>query len=96
LGTADQFPLKLFCDIDLLSIKNLKMSVEMKQTGAVMTAAFSRFENKQKYVKSTYVPPHQRSITPTVSKPENKFNGGKKQNDFAQSFKLCGFNFTQS
>ena len=63
------------------------MSVEMKQTGAVMTAAFSRFENKQKYVKSTYVPPHQRTITPTVSKAENKFNGGKKQNDFAQSYK---------
>jgi len=53
-----------------------------------MTATFSRNENKPKYAKSTYVPPHQRNST--LSKFENnKTNGGKKHNtEYTQSYKL--------
>lgn len=52
-----------------------------------MTATFSRNENKPKYAKSTYVPPHQRNST--LSKFENnKTNGGKKHNtEYTQSYK---------
>jgi len=57
----------------------------MQKVGA-MTATFSVRENKPKYVKSTYVPPHQR--TSTVSKFENNKNGGKKHTEYTQSYKL--------
>ena len=62
------------------------MSVEAMQKVGAMTATFSVRENKPKYVKSTYVPPHQR--TSTVSKFENNKNGGKKHTEYTQSYKL--------
>ena len=81
------------------------MAETLKQVG--LTATFSvpthrvaGFENKQKYQKSTYVPPHQRN-KPTVVKTtakiafENKFNGGKKQNDYSQTYKPPGLTFVK-
>jgi len=62
------------------------MSVEAMQKVGAMTATFSVRENKPKYVKSTYVPPHQRNST--VSKFENNKNGGKKHTEYTQSYKL--------
>jgi len=63
------------------------MSVETMQKVGSMAATFSvQRENKPKYVKSTYVPPHQR--TSTVSKFENNKNGGKKHTENTQSYKL--------
>jgi hypothetical protein len=59
-----------------------------------LTAAFSRnSENKPKYVKSTYVPPHQRN-KPTQKSFDQKFtNGGKKSLDYNNSYKPWGLNF---
>jgi hypothetical protein len=63
------------------------MSVETMQKVGSMTATFSvQRENKPKYAKSTYVPPHQRNST--VSKFENNKNGGKKHTEYTQSYKL--------
>lgn len=61
------------------------MSVEAMQKVGAMTATFSVRENKPKYVKSTYVPPHQRNST--VSKFENNKNGGKKHTEYTQLYK---------
>lgn len=62
------------------------MSVETMQKVGSMTATFSvQRENKPKYAKSTYVPPHQRNST--VSKFENNKNGGKKHTEYTQSYK---------
>jgi len=54
-----------------------------------MTAAFSRPENKQKYSKSTYVPPHQRNKPTQKSSFDQKFtNGGNKKSlDYNNSYK---------
>jgi len=54
-----------------------------------MTAAFSRSENKQKYSKSTYVPPHQRNKPTQKSSFDQKFtNGGNKKSlDYNNSYK---------
>lgn len=55
-----------------------------------MTAAFSRTENKPKYSKSTYVPPHQRNKpTQKSSSFDQKFtNGGNKKSiDYSNSYK---------
>ena len=56
-----------------------------------MTAEFTPRENKPKYVKSTYVPPHQRNST--ASKFESNKIGGKKHNEYTQSYKL-GFSIS--
>lgn len=61
---------------------------EMKQVG--LTAAFSgrMAENKQKYVKSTYVPPHQRNKPAPKTSFDQKFTqGGKKSVDYNNSYK---------
>lgn len=56
-----------------------------------MTAAFSRTENKPKYSKSTYVPPHQRNkpTQKSSSSFDQKFtNGGNKKSiDYSNSYK---------
>jgi len=54
-----------------------------------MTAAFSRTENKPKYSKSTYVPPHQRNKPTQKSSFDQKFNNGgnKKSLDYNNSYK---------
>jgi len=59
-----------------------------------MTATFSRTENKQKYSKSTYVPPHQRN-KPTQKSFDQKFtNGGNKKSlDYNNSYKPRGSTF---
>ena len=51
-----------------------------------MTAEFTPRENKPKYAKSTYVPPHQRNSS--ASKFESNKMGGKKHNEYTQSYKL--------
>jgi hypothetical protein len=62
--------------------------IENKQQQVGLTAAFSaRTENKPKYVKSTYVPPHQRN-KPTQKSFDQKFtNGGKKSLEYNNSYK---------
>jgi len=54
-----------------------------------MTAAFSRPENKPKYSKSTYVPPHQRNKPTQKSTFDQKFTigGNKKSLDYNNSYK---------
>lgn len=60
------------------------MSVAMQKVGP-MTAEFTPRENKPKYAKSTYVPPHQRNSS--ASKFESNKMGGKKHNEYTQSYK---------
>ena len=61
-----------------------------------MTAAFSRIENKPKYSKSTYVPPHQRNKPTQKSSFDQKFtNGGNKKSlDYNNSYKPRGSTFS--
>ena len=76
------------------------MTDTLKQVGstAVFTApmrSVGGFENKQKYLKSTYVPPHQRNKSNNSVKNFEKFNGGKKtQTDYSQSYKPRGLTLT--
>jgi hypothetical protein len=78
------------------------MTDTLKQVGstAVFTApmrSVGGFENKQKYLKSTYVPPHQRNKNSNSVKNFEKFNGGKKtQNDYTQSYKSQKTNKTNN
>jgi len=78
------------------------MTDTLKQVGstAVFTApmrSVGGFENKQKYLKSTYVPPHQRNKSNNSVKNFEKFNGGKKtQTDYSQSYKSQKNNKTSS
>jgi hypothetical protein len=68
--------------------------IENKQQQVGLTAAFSaRTENKPKYVKSTYVPPHQRN-KPTQKSFDQKFtNGGKKSLEYNNTYKPRGSTF---
>ena len=91
----DIFRLNELQKTNIILKHNMSAMIENKQQVG-MTAAFSRIENKPKYSKSTYVPPHQRNKPTQKSSFDQKFtNGGNKKSlDYNNSYKPRGSTFS--